>query len=108
MGFHKGSDDRFKDPHYQDWAVAVKSRDDYTCIVCNQRGVELNSHHMNSWDAHPADRFDIDNGATLCKNCHESFHKIYGLGKNTKYQFKEFQKIAKLIIKNAGLKISNI
>ena len=92
---------RFSDPRYIDWALKVKKRDDYTCIICNIRGEELNSHHMNSWDAHPDDRFDIENGSTLCKNCHESFHKIYGHGKNTKFQFKEFEKFAKLLIKKA-------
>ena len=97
----KINDNRFEDPHYQDWSVAVKFRDNHTCVVCNIHGAELNSHHMNSWDIYVSERFDIDNGATLCKNCHESFHKIYGLGKNTKYQFQEFKKFASIIRKKA-------
>jgi len=92
---------RFSDPRYIDWALKVKKRDDYTCIICNIRGEELNSHHMNSWDIYVSERFDVDNGVTLCASCHQYFHKIYGFQKNTKYQFTEFKKLAKIIIKQA-------
>lgn len=72
------------------WRNNVFARDDYTCNLCRQIGGTLNAHHLNSWDSFPEERFDIDNGITLCEDCHKAFHVEYGYGKNTKEQFEEF------------------
>lgn len=82
--------DRFKDPKHINWAKAVKKRDNYTCRVCGVRNVYLHSHHQNSFDWCIEQRFDINNGVTLCQTCHDRYHIIFGLGKNTKLQFEEF------------------
>lgn len=69
------------------WREKIYLRDDYTCQICNERGNKLNAHHLNSWDYYEKERFAIDNGITLCEDCHRGFHKKYGYGHNTKKQF---------------------
>jgi len=96
--------DRFKDPKHIDWAKKVKKRDDFICQICGATNTYLNSHHCNSWDTFENQRFDIDNGITLCRECHENFHAVYGSGKNTRFQFDEYQKLASIILKIASEK----
>jgi hypothetical protein len=66
------------------------------------RGVELNSHHLNAWNTHPDERYDIDNGVVLCKYHHDDFHVKYGRGGNTEEQFDEYNDICQMIIKAAN------
>lgn len=61
-----------------DWRRDVFERDDYTCKDCDTRGVELNAHHIDRWSEAPEKRFDIDNGVTLCINCHAQRHEDAG------------------------------
>lgn len=78
-------------PGYREWRNKVFFRDKYSCQVCKDSvGGNLVAHHLNSWDVYPGDRFSVENGVTLCKNCHNRFHKEYGYGKNTKEQFEYF------------------
>lgn len=91
--------DRFQDPKHIKWAKAVKVRDKFTCQVCGRKNTYLNSHHQNSWDMFESQRFDISNGQTLCLDCHQKFHSIYGFTCNTEYQFKEFKRIFDIIRK---------
>jgi len=78
-------------PEYKSWRAAVFQRDDFTCQRCGKRnGVYLNAHHLYSYAEYIDLRLDINNGITLCKNCHNEFHEIYGNKKNTKEQFEEF------------------
>lgn len=89
--------DRKEDYLYIRWAKAVKNRDFHTCQLCGVHGTELNSHHLNSWNAFPEERYSIDNGITLCSglrtSCHDLFHQLFGKGDNTREQFEEFEKI---------------
>lgn len=86
-----------RDGRHTDWAKQVKDRDNYICQVCDKHWVSLNSHHMFSYDRFVDYRYDLNNGITLCTNCHDDFHRIYGKGNNTYFQFLQFCKTHSLI-----------
>lgn len=73
------------------WAINVKTRDNFTCQITNQRGGSLISHHLNSYHSFINNRYDLNNGITLSKEIHNIFHLIYGMKNNTAQQFKEFK-----------------
>ena len=77
---------------YVIWRTAVFKRDNYTCCVCNTYNGTHNAHHLNGWNAYPEERFDLENGITLCELCHRTFHGNYCYGKKKKKQFYEFKK----------------
>lgn len=60
------------------WAKDIYLKFDYTCQKCLVRGKRLNAHHIKSWKDYPENRFDLNNGVCLCKECHDEFHQIYG------------------------------
>ena len=62
---------------YKDWRKAIFKRDDYTCIICDSRGVFLNADHIKPFSLYPELRLDMNNGRTLCVKC----HKIHGWNK---------------------------
>ena len=81
------------------WSKQVMERDNYTCQVCgDNKGGNLNSHHLNGWNAFPEQRFDLDNGVTLCTDCHKEFHSQYGYGDNTREQFDEYAASKTLVL----------
>ena len=58
------------------WRKAIFERDNYACQICgDNRGHNLNAHHIKSFKDYPELRFDLNNGITLCKNCHSEIHK---------------------------------
>jgi len=60
-----------------EWIKEVFKRDNHTCQCCNVRGGLLEAHHIDSWKEHKDDRFNIDNGVTLCKTCHKACHSYH-------------------------------
>ena len=82
--------DRNYDPRNRKFVHDVMERDDYTCQICGQRSGNLAVHHLNGWHWDIDNRFNLDNGVTLCQAHHKDFHHKYGKTNNTKEQFDEY------------------
>ena len=74
----------------KDWRNAVFVRDGYMCKICGENTRTLAAHHLDAFEIFPEKRFDVDNGVTLCRVHHTQFHRMFGFGKNTAEQFKEY------------------
>jgi hypothetical protein len=57
------------------WRESVFNRDNFTCKACYIRGGDLEAHHIRSFSVFAEDRYDLDNGITLCVECHKDIHK---------------------------------
>jgi hypothetical protein len=55
------------------WRNEVFKRDNYTCQECGKKG-QLNAHHIKPWAHNENDRYDLNNGITLCLECHARKH----------------------------------
>lgn len=53
-------------------------RDRYTCRSCHQTGGKLNAHHIWPFQRFPEWKYELWNLLTLCKRCHDAFHKAAG------------------------------
>jgi hypothetical protein len=96
-GFMNRSDDLYYSQKYKQWRTSVYERDDYTCQLCGERGNTLNGHHIYKVSDYPDLIFEINNGITLCYDCH--FHEVNGHEKEYEIEF-----LSK-IFDNKGIKI---
>jgi transposase-like protein len=53
-------------------------RDNYTCRSCGQHGGKLNAHHVWPFQRFPEWKYEVWNLLTLCRRCHDAFHKAAG------------------------------
>jgi len=75
-----------KDYKYRQWRSDVFTRDEFTCQECGVRGGYLHSHHIKSFSSilqfheittleqalECEELWNINNGITLCKECHRN------------------------------------
>lgn len=56
------------------WRKEVFTRDDYSCRHCGETK-HLHAHHVIEWAKDESQRFNVNNGLTLCLGCHGKIHK---------------------------------
>ena len=88
------SQDWRKTRDYRIWRATVIRRDK-VCDVCGSNK-SRQAHHKNSGSYFPEDRFDPDNGITICRKCHTNYHTNYHRSfriKCTEYDYKNFKSL---------------
>lgn len=81
---------------YNNWREQVYAKDWYTCQCCGQSiGIDKEAHHFMSFALYPDLRFDVNNGITLCSDCHSAvkpggFHYVYGVNNNSPQQLEKY------------------
>ena len=87
---------------YRKWRIKVIRRDK-VCVVCGSKN-KREAHHKNHAMYFKEERFNVDNGVTLCKHCHSVFHTSFKRSYRTKcteYDFSQFiELLERMEIKN--------
>lgn len=73
---------------YRIWRELIFNRDNFTCVLCNKHGGNLNADHIKPFSMFPELRFELSNGRTLCVPCHRQTD-TYG----SKIRFKKYENI---------------
>lgn len=60
---------------YELWRSDVFERDNYTCQMCGAKGCYIEAHHIKAWSKYPELRYEVCNGSTLCKKCHNKLRR---------------------------------
>lgn len=69
---------------YKEWRLTCYERDDYRCNSCGKKGGKLECHHIKAFSKildeyrissieeaiNCSELWDLNNGATLCRECH--------------------------------------
>ena len=80
-----------KIPSYFRWRRLVYERDNYCCRICGcKENDKLNAHHIMNYSEYEELRVDVNNGITMCKECHKDFHTRYGYKNNNFMQLVNF------------------
>ena len=83
----------FRGREHVEWSLEVRRRDNFTCQKCGvYRRSGLHAHHIEAYNVAVELRNEVNNGITLCGNCHNDFHDIYGYGGNTREQLNEWMR----------------
>lgn len=76
---------------YKEWRFSVFKRDSFLCQRCFVKK-EVEAHHIKNWRDNEELRYDVNNGITLCKQCHKDFHIRFGKRETNENQLQEFIK----------------
>ena len=72
-GINPINDSIRKSLEYKLWRESVFKRDNYQCVFGGkEHGHKLQADHIKPFSLFPELRFAIDNGRTLCENCHKN------------------------------------
>ena len=70
---------------YYIWRSAILRKDNYSCVECgDDRKSVLEADHIRPFSLFPELRFAIDNGRTLCSDCHRKTETFGGKVKKWK------------------------
>ncbi len=58
-----------RSPEFYQWRKSILERDNHTCQDCGVTE-KLDAHHIQAVIDYPEGIFDVDNGLTLCRDCH--------------------------------------
>jgi hypothetical protein len=63
----------YNDDAYTQWRKDILKRDGKKCKMpgCGSKS-RLQVHHIRKWSTASSLRYDLSNGITLCKKCHDS------------------------------------
>lgn len=75
---------------YRKWRLEVYKRDNFTCQCCKGENLYLNAHHIKSYKDNKELRYDLNNGISLCAECHTMFHKQYSYYEYNKFDLDEY------------------
>ena len=69
-----------KSPKFKEWREGVFERDNFTCQNCGARSkkgkrIIIHPHHIKQLAKYPELAYDVNNGITLCEECHKKLHK---------------------------------
>lgn len=69
---------------FKKWREGVFKRDNWTCQYCHDysrkgHGIKLNAHHIKAFADYPTERLNINNGITLCEDCHMYIHHRFNV-----------------------------
>ena len=70
------------------WSLAVKTRDKFRCRVCLGEGTD--AHHVIHRGQNYGMKWDIENGITLCRKCHDRADTFNGRNEIMKLINKEY------------------
>jgi len=87
-----------KYPEYKQWRTSVFTRDNFTCHICNTKGGYINAHHLHNYSSNKELRTDVNNGKTLCKKCHKTYHGFFTNRNNTQEQYDKFLPLAQFFL----------
>ena len=58
---------------YKEWRKKVFQRDGYKCVLCgDEKSGNLEADHIKDFASYPELRLEVNNGRTLCKECHKN------------------------------------
>lgn len=77
MAMRGSNPDTRQSPQYRQWREDVLERDDYSCQDCGAED-ELHAHHITPVSENQERVTDMDNGVTVCVDCHQRRHEERG------------------------------